>query len=497
MRHPSDISSNPQSSLGFDGSSVAARAFQASEIERGGASDTFNGLRKLIWLYFWLLMAEGALRKWILPGFSNPLLIVRDPVLILCYIVAIQQGAFPRTAFLPWIIGLAGCAVLFSVGGIWAGTSQSTIVVTLYGLRASFGHLPLIFLIARVFTRRDVEQVGRWLVVMAPPMAVLVFLQYRAPVESWINSGAGLDSAQIGVAVTGVEKVRPPGIFSYNTGLAAYLALLAASLIAHYLVRGTTYGKWLGIAAGLALIAIVPLALSRSTLAALIIVALAGVVCMLRGPGLGGRGLLIAVAVVAGVGIVGSFSVFREGLGILQSRIEEAQGIKVGVVERFIDLFTKPVKSLSEAPLFGAGIGVGTNVGAKLISGRRGFLLSEGEWERDVDEMGPLLGSAYILLRIALVWHMAMVAWRSLRGGNPLSFLLLSAGGLSLLNGNFSTPTSLGFAVFTAGLCLAAAKDLGAEESMSDALEQILIPASRIRGRSLYAEKLHGARRTS
>jgi hypothetical protein len=169
----------------------------------------------------------------------------------------------------------------------------------------------------------------------------------------------------------------------------------------------------------------------------------------------------------------------------------------VGVVERFIDLFTKPVKSLSEAPLFGAGIGVGTNVGAKLISGRSGFLLSEGEWERDVDEMGPLLGSAYILLRIALVWHMAMVAWRSLRGGNPLSFLLLSAGGLSLLNGNFSTPTSLGFAVFTAGLCLAAAKDLGAEESMSDALEQILIPASRIRGRSLYAEKLHGARRTS
>jgi hypothetical protein len=65
------------------------------------------------------------------------------------------------------------------------------------------------------------------------------------------------------------------------------------------------------------------------------------------------------------------------------------------------------------------------------------------------------------------------------------------------LNGNFSTPTSLGFSVFTAGLCLAAAKETGEDDPMPDAPEQILIPASRIRGRSIYADKLHGARRTS
>ncbi len=37
-------------------------------------------LKKLFWAYFLLLIFEGALRKWILPQFSAPLLLVRDPI---------------------------------------------------------------------------------------------------------------------------------------------------------------------------------------------------------------------------------------------------------------------------------------------------------------------------------------------------------------------------------------------------------------------------------
>ena len=38
-------------------------------------------IRQLIWLYLWLLLIEGALRKWVMPRFSNPLLLIRDPVM--------------------------------------------------------------------------------------------------------------------------------------------------------------------------------------------------------------------------------------------------------------------------------------------------------------------------------------------------------------------------------------------------------------------------------
>ena len=37
-----------------------------------------ENLKRLIWVYFILLVFEGALRKWFLPGLSTPLLIVRD-----------------------------------------------------------------------------------------------------------------------------------------------------------------------------------------------------------------------------------------------------------------------------------------------------------------------------------------------------------------------------------------------------------------------------------
>jgi len=35
---------------------------------------TLRQLRWMIWAYFWLLLVEGALRKWIVPQLSNPLL---------------------------------------------------------------------------------------------------------------------------------------------------------------------------------------------------------------------------------------------------------------------------------------------------------------------------------------------------------------------------------------------------------------------------------------
>ena len=49
-------------------------------------------IKKLIWSYFLLLLFEGALRKWFLPGLSQGLLIVRDPIAVWIYYIAYNQG---------------------------------------------------------------------------------------------------------------------------------------------------------------------------------------------------------------------------------------------------------------------------------------------------------------------------------------------------------------------------------------------------------------------
>jgi hypothetical protein len=54
-------------------------------------------LGRAIWFYFFFLIFEGVFRKWLLPQFSDVLLIVRDPVVIVIYILAIKARVFPRT----------------------------------------------------------------------------------------------------------------------------------------------------------------------------------------------------------------------------------------------------------------------------------------------------------------------------------------------------------------------------------------------------------------
>ena len=41
---------------------------------------TLSVLKAGIWLYLLLLLFEGALRKWVLPGLADPLLVIRDPI---------------------------------------------------------------------------------------------------------------------------------------------------------------------------------------------------------------------------------------------------------------------------------------------------------------------------------------------------------------------------------------------------------------------------------
>ena len=68
-------------------------------------------LKKLFWAYFLLLIFEGALRKWILPQLSAPLLLVRDPIALLIIIEA-SRGIIngPRNGrLLPGSL-LSGCS---------------------------------------------------------------------------------------------------------------------------------------------------------------------------------------------------------------------------------------------------------------------------------------------------------------------------------------------------------------------------------------------------
>jgi hypothetical protein len=455
---------------------------------------TIRNIRRLIWLYFWLLLLEGALRKWVVPQLSNPLLIIRDPVVILIYALAIRARVFPRNA---WVLSLAFIAFLSlaaSFVALWAYIPPGRIaLVSGFGFRANFLHLPLIFVMPRVLRPKDVKWIGWWVLILVVPMALLMVAQFRASPDSWLNGTAGGEGEQI---VAALGKVRTAGPFSFVVGVVAYFALATGFLVWAALRRGV-YKNWVLFAAGVALLIGIAVSGSRSVVGACaVVVASLVFVLFLRPMAVNRFGQVLLVTVVLGF-IVTQTPIFREGLGVLTARFSavaeaEEQSIAIGLISRVFDGFGELVRIFPTAPFFGFGLGIGTNGGAKFLTGQSTFLLAEGEWARLVLESGPVLGLAFLFWRVGLAFRIFLLCLQSVRRGNVLPLLLFSSSGLPLMNGQFGPPTILGFAVFTTGLVLAA-RNTDEESEISAGPAKSEPATERIVGRrSPYADRLHG-----
>ena len=451
-------------------------------------------VRRLIWAYFWLLLIEGALRKWALPQLSNPLLLIRDPVMLAIYFYAIKARVFPKNGWTIslWIIGgLSALAIvlspIFSYLPLWP-----MLAVVGYGFRTNFMHLPLIFVVASVFDREDVKKWGWWIMLMMIPMALIMAAQFKSSPDSFINRTAGLGEAE--QLTAGGGKIRPPGTFSFISGPVFYMSASAAFLIYGALSKGI-YKNWLLIAAGVALGAGVFVSGSKSAVASVLLVVAAVLVILILRPRAVNRFGWALVSVVIIALIVTRLPIFKEGATILSDRFTAAAEaaettIVRGTVDRIISGFTEGLSHINKVPFWGVGLGVGTNVGGRVLVGRPAFLLAENEWSRVLAESGPVLGLAFLLWRTLLTLQLLRLSLIALWRDNLLPILLFSAGSVVFLNGQLGQPTTLGFAVLLNGLCLAATRLPTTEDSLAPLRSDR--PAVRpLPRRSAYAERLH------
>jgi hypothetical protein len=454
---------------------------------------TVKNIRGLIWLYFLLLIFEGTFRKWILPQYSDVLLIIRDPVVIAIYALALKAKVFPRNGYILSLAIISILSALVSLVVLQPYLSlQPLILVTGYGFRSNFLHLPLIFIIGKVMDEDDVKKLGWWVLVGLIPMCALLAVQFSSDPDAFVNRTAGLGEAQ--QITAGGGKIRPPGTFSFVSGIVFCAALSASYLLYASLSRGL-YRNWLLYSAGLALVVTIGVSGSRSVLLAVVLVLASLVAVMFFRPSAVNqfaRNLLIVVVVLFAAS---RLPVFNEGMQVLSDRFTgtaeaEETTIAGGLAFRMLSGFIEGFQLLTRAPIGGYGLGIGTNGGAKFLTGRAIFLLTEGEWGRVILESGPILGLAFLAWRTMLTLKIGLVSVRTLKQGNILPIMLYAAGFLALLNGQFGQPTTLGFAAFLPGLCLAATnrKTSGLELGPQTPEDS---PLRRTARRSRYAEQLH------
>ncbi|MCE0522891.1 MAG: hypothetical protein LV480_08260 [Methylacidiphilales bacterium] len=411
-----------------------------------------NNLRTLVWIYLWLLLFEGALRKWIVPSLDAPLLVIRDPLVIWIYIQAFRYRlSFNNAFFVPNLILAVVTALLATIFG------EGNLLVTAYGLRTDYLQIPLIFLLPQILNREDVLAMGRFLFFVAVPVSALMVFQFISSPDSIWNKGA---------LTTHYGTVRPSGPFSFISGPVALFPLTSAFLFFGY-IHAHTYKIWLMVLATLSILVASACSGSRSCLAAVGLVAVIATLCVLT-RGKGGTGLLVAAVLIAlAIPVLSSLSVVQQGAGQLEQRFQDAakvEGLGGGFFDRYINSIVGPLTDMGDVPFFGYGLGVDTNAAASLLHGEREFIGPEDEWGRLIYECGPIFGILLCIFRIALTVAIARRAYEAFHRDNILPILIFAACGLLVLNGQWGVPTTLGFAIFGAGLTLAACEDEEEEE---------------------------------
>jgi hypothetical protein len=421
-------------------------------------------LKRWIWIYFWLLIFEGALRKWLLPALSGPLLVIRDPVALMIYYRAYRCGKFSMRKLWPFAF-LAVAMALLAAAQLVSGIG--TLPIALYGLRSYALHPALLFVMAETLDDADIRKVGRWLLLLSVPMLLLVAAQFNAPSGSWLNAGAGENATQIQSAG---GHIRPAGTFSYGIGMQCFVALGAAFLLDAFMRKGR-YPAWMLYGALFATIGMIPMLGSRTVLFVLAALALFTVLSALsHGARLVSFTKILVVLLLAGF-IAIQLPFFQQGVETMQERWEQAsraEGNVEGVLnKRVLGVFEAGGEAAEAAPLLGKGIGLGSSFAATSTGNEGTFLAGENEWQRVVVEFGPVFGLLFMGARVMLACYIVLQAFRALRGDSVLAWLLVPTVVPLMLVTIMEQTTFLGFMIFGGGLCLAAARQ--AELSRIDA----------------------------
>jgi len=406
-------------------------------------------IKQLCFVYFWLLIAEGAVRKWVLPGLSNPLLIVRDPVAIVILVLSTQTKLLERAALLKallyMVVGFSGIGMLQVVNGL-------NPAIMIYGLRTYFLHLPLIWVIGRVLDYDDFRRLCRQICYVAIGMTPLIVLQFLSSPGALINTVAGGIGEQIG---TNADKIRPVGLFSYNLAVTYFYACAAAiglteeatsALLPRTLTRITLVASLM----------VIVVSGSRTTFSTFVLIFVGLILAMLLNRNNLKGGVRSLAVVGLGVILLGSTGVFIEGVDALRMRFADAGEQDGGVVNRFAGSILYAGEIIQKSSFFGSGLGLGTNVGANLASGFSDFLMGEDEWGRIINEAGLVLGLSYVLWRLALAASLLRDSLSAARRANMLPLLLWFGSVFNWTRGAWGQPSNLGFAVFSAGLAIAA-----------------------------------------
>lgn len=355
--------------------------------------------RKLLLIYLILLITEGALRKWIFPSLSTPLLVIRDPFVFLLVVQGFRKNILTS--------GYAKVSILLSLLATLTSMvmPHEKLPVIVFGARIFMLYIPCIFVISKIITIKDIYAIGRMCIYLSIPMTILVILQFFSPQSAWVNRGIGgsLEGSGFGGAM---GYYRPSAVFSFIQGYINYQGFVCTFLLAYIFDKKAQLLAPIKPAILLCAIIMylitIPLSISRTHLFQTIVI----ILFLIIGLFLTGKSLkklaTSAFILILIIPILLQFESVQLFLEVFLSRFESAKEAEGDVLQgtigdRWFGAMLRPWTM--DVPIWGYGIGTGTRVGLSMIKSN---MITDEDWTRIIYESGLLLGGGFIILRLWL-----------------------------------------------------------------------------------------------
>jgi len=363
---------------------------------------------------FVLLIFEGALRKWVLPGAQAQIYLLKDVILLGVYLGFFLDRRRTQPTLRDGRAIKIILVVAFGFGCLEVlNPSSPSVLVGLAGLKTYFLYAPIAFVLPyAIKSREHLLYLVRWYLIIAIPVAILGFVQVAAGPNSFISTYVSYsdDPAVLVRFGQAYDLVRTSGTFSYISGYSAYLSFIAFLAIGYNMAQSWRIkGNVVLLLALTVVIGAMFTTGSRGPIFTLIAtgpiifwLAVTGRILALR------TAVRMAVTVLV-VGFV-ALNLSPRAYEGFSNRVSESGD---STISRLLAPFDQTAEALSEAPVFGVGIGT-THPSAMAIMGTDWPWWLQGMFtEAEMARVTVELGFVGLFLTYLLRLLIAVVAFRS------------------------------------------------------------------------------------
>jgi len=355
--------------------------------------------KKIFLFFFFIVLLEGAIRKWLLPDSAFVIVGIRDFIVFFCIYYGFNNKIFNFNNKFEKITLLWTLLVAIWTLIQFTFFTNLPIQIALIGIRNWALYLWLSLFFYKTLDIQDLRFIIKIILLTILPLSILSVTQHFLPVDHVLNKQA--DEGYIYQVIEGI--VRTTGTFSFTSGYSYYLMFICPLIYILVLGEEIKDIKFITIIAiVLAFLLAVTTSGSRLTISFSVVMLIPLILSLITKRQNKYRILLIILLSFLSIYIVNNF--FLIAVDATTQRFLLA-GANQTMLERVLESNLGTKESWLSLSVIGEGIGKGSNPARIYLSFYEDFIFGETETQKILKE-GGILGLIFVFVKFVFLFFL-------------------------------------------------------------------------------------------